>query len=111
MGNPRTANGHRRRQLKARVRAMGLPCALCGQPIDYARPYDARDPLCWVLDEILPVSKGGDPLDFSNVQPLHNRCNQVKGARLLFAKRGAGGTPSGGGFAGLGASLDPTNDW
>ena len=116
--NQRTANGHRRRQLKARVKAMGLPCALCGQPIDYSRPYNARDPFCWVLDEILPVSKGGDPLDFRNVQPLHNRCNQIKGAKLLTSARSvedeskeAAEDHASNGFVGLGASVKPSCDW
>lgn len=31
------------------------------------------------VDEIVPVSKGGDPLDFSNTQPAHRACNQRKG--------------------------------
>ena len=42
MGSSRYANGHRRRQLRARLRAQGLPCAICGQPIDYDLP--AGDP-------------------------------------------------------------------
>jgi hypothetical protein len=32
------------------------------------------------VDEIVPVSKGGDPLDFANTQPAHRICNQRKGA-------------------------------
>lgn len=31
------------------------------------------------VDEIVPVSKGGDPLDFENTQPTHRVCNQRKG--------------------------------
>lgn len=80
MGNPRQSNGHRRRQLRARVKAMGLPCALCGKPIDYSLP--PGHPMSYELDEIRPVSKGGDPLDPDNVQPVHRCCNQKKGNRL-----------------------------
>ena len=31
------------------------------------------------VDEIVPVSKGGDPLDFANTQPAHRSCNLRKG--------------------------------
>lgn len=79
MGNPRRTNGSRRTKLRNRVRAMGLPCALCGQPIDYSLP--AGDPMSYELDEIVPVSKGGSPYDPANVQPAHRICNQRKGNR------------------------------
>lgn len=79
MGNPRRTNGSRRTKLRNRVRAMGLPCALCGQPIDYSLP--AGDPMSYELDEIVPVSRGGSPYDPANVQPAHRICNQRKGNR------------------------------
>lgn len=56
---------------------MGLPCALCGKSIDYSLPVG--HPMSYELDEIVPVSKGGDPLDPGNVQPAHRCCNQSKG--------------------------------
>ena len=31
--NPRSANGNARRKLRARLKAMGLDCHLCGLPI------------------------------------------------------------------------------
>jgi 5-methylcytosine-specific restriction endonuclease McrA len=31
------------------------------------------------IDEIIPVSKGGDPFDLANCQLTHRRCNQRKG--------------------------------
>ncbi len=31
------------------------------------------------VDEIIPVSKGGDPLDIRNCQLVHRVCNQRKG--------------------------------
>lgn len=75
--NPRRSNGARRTALRKRVKSLGLPCALCGKPINYALP--AGHPMSYELDEIVPVSKGGDPLDFDNVQPAHRCCNQAKG--------------------------------
>jgi len=80
MGNPRRANSTKRNKLRALIKQRGLPCALCGQPIDYSLP--AGDPLSYELDEIVPVSRGGDPLSESNVQPAHRICNQRKGNRM-----------------------------
>lgn len=82
MGNPRRTNGSRRTKLRNRVRAMGLPCALCGQPIDYSLP--PGDPMSFELDEIVPVSKGGSPYDSANVQPAHRICNQRRGNRTGY---------------------------
>lgn len=78
--NPRRSNGARRTALRKRVAAMGMPCALCGQAIDYSLP--AGDPMSYELDEIIPVSRGGDPFDIDNVQPSHRICNQRKGNRM-----------------------------
>lgn len=75
--NPRRTNGAKRTALRNRVKALGLPCAICGQPIDYS--LSAGDPMSYELDEIVPVSKGGSPYDFDNVQPAHRICNQQKG--------------------------------
>lgn len=85
--NPRRANGARRDSIRRRWRAIGAPCALCGKPIDYdlgmvtdnltgkRRPH----PMSFVVDEIVPVSKGGDPLDFANTRPAHWLCNAKRG--------------------------------
>lgn len=78
--NPRRTNGHRRTQIRNRLKSMGLPCALCGQPIDYALP--PGHPLSFEVDEIIPVSRGGSPFKFSNVQPAHRICNARKGNKL-----------------------------
>lgn len=75
--NPRYANGSKRRAIRERWRAIGAPCALCGAPIEYSLP--AGHPMSFEVDEIVPVSRGGDPLDFSNTQPSHRVCNQRKG--------------------------------
>ena len=78
--NPRYANGHRRRAIRQRWKSIGAPCALCGKPIDYTLP--AGHPMSFEVDEIIPVSLGGDPLDFDNTQPAHRICNQRKGNGL-----------------------------
>lgn len=76
MGNPRRANGHRRTQLRRRVLAAYTDCALCGRPVDKTLP--PTDPGAPEVDEIIPVSLGGDPLAWSNVQLAHRACNQRK---------------------------------
>ena len=86
MGNPRRANGARRDSIRARWRAIGAPCWICGHPIDYSlgmmtvndkrRPH----PMSFVVDEVVPVKYGGDPLDFDNTRPAHYICNARRGA-------------------------------
>lgn len=55
--NPRYSNGNLRRKNRARIKAMGNPCHICGKPIHYDEPSDYKHPLSFVIDEIIPVSK------------------------------------------------------
>lgn len=90
--NPRYANGSARRKLRERIKALGEPCGICGKPIDYSLGFVTdmatgkrhMHPMAFVVDEIVPVSKGGDPLDVSNCRAAHYVCN---------ARRGAGDKP------------------
>ena len=91
MANPRYANGSARRKLRAWLKAQGRPCHICGQAIDYS--LAAGDPLSFEVDEIVPVSKGGDPLDRSNVDAAHRICNQRRGNRDIGPKRNAASAP------------------
>lgn len=85
--NKRRVNGWARDNIRKRWRSIGAPCALCGRPIDYSLGYvvDLRTgkrrmhPMAFVVDEIVPVSMGGDPLSFANTQPAHWICNARKG--------------------------------
>jgi hypothetical protein len=80
--NPRYANGHRRRQLRARVLATETHCAWehCPRP---ETPIDKtlhhHDPWAGEVDEIIPISRGGNPLSRGNVRLLHRWCNQHRG--------------------------------
>lgn len=82
-GNPRRTNGWRRNQIRKRLKATGGVCALCHRPIDYDAPYlldDGRvNPWCFVVDEIVPVSRGGSPYELANCQPAHHICNAIAG--------------------------------
>ena len=93
MTNPRYANGTLRRRNRARLRAMGGPCGICGGrlgPIHYDELSDAAHPLSFVVDEIRPGARwrqfGYDSPraaaeDFNNLQAAHYFCNQRKGAK------------------------------
>lgn len=100
--NPRYKNGNRRRKMRERFKAMGLPCAICGRPIHYDEPSDYRHPLSFVIDEIVPISKyraGGydspsdAALDWNNVQPTHYICNSRKSNKILVGGYGTDGVP------------------
>lgn len=78
--NVRRQNGAARARIKARLiaEACGQPvCHLCGRPIDVHLP--AGQPWAFEIDEIVPVSKGGDPHDLRNCAPAHRICNQRRG--------------------------------
>ena len=91
--NPRYANGTLRRRNRARLKAMGCACGICGGrlgPIHYDEPSDAQHPLSFVIDEIRPVSRWREfgyaspraaAEDWSNLQAAHYWCNQQKGAK------------------------------
>ena len=99
--NPRYANGTRRRAIRNRWKAIGDPCHICGHPIDYSlgmvedprtgklRPH----PMSFVVDEIVPVSLGGDPLDFANTRPAHWICNARRGNGTRKKPTETGGLP------------------
>ena len=93
--NPRHQNGNLRRKHRARLKAMGGPCGICGGrlgPIHYDEPSDAQHPLSFVIDEIRPVSRwkefGYDSpaaaaQDWNNLQAAHWICNQKKANKLI----------------------------
>lgn len=81
MSANRYANGARRRALVARVRAIGEPCHICGLPIPPDVPPGT--PLAFELDELVPVSKGGSPIDPANVAPSHRCCNAWRGNKPM----------------------------
>lgn len=84
----------KRARIKRRLMAVEHVCWLCLEPLDFTIA-DWKNPQYVVVDEYLPVSKGGDCLDFSNCHLVHAKCNGRKGSKILprgaFAKtmRGA----------------------
>ena len=89
--NPRYKNGNYRRGVRARMKARGDRCHICGGEIDYSLPY--LDPMSFVVDERIPVSKWRDYgydspeavcRDPSNLAAAHRICNAKKGAKVGY---------------------------
>lgn len=77
--NPRYANGNARTKLRRWLMAQGRPCWICRAfgrdgTIDYTLPRG--HPYAFEVDELIPISKGGSPIDRNNVDATHRRCNQ-----------------------------------
>lgn len=77
MSKNRYANGHRRRQVRRQVLAEETTCWLCGLPVD--KTLRTPDPGSPEVDEILPVSLGGSPIDRTNCRLSHRICNERRG--------------------------------
>lgn len=78
--NPRYYKPKARNNIRKQLRLEQRPCALCGLPIDYT--LKTPHPMSFEVDEIVPVSLGGDPCDINNCQPAHRICNQRKGNKI-----------------------------
>ncbi|MBO7430450.1 MAG: hypothetical protein J6U56_05495 [Spirochaetia bacterium] len=93
--NPRYHNGSRRRKYRARFKAMGAPCGICGGrlgEIHYDEPSDAQHPLSFVIDEKIPISRYKEfgyesreaaANDWGNLQAAHYCCNAAKSNKLI----------------------------
>jgi 5-methylcytosine-specific restriction endonuclease McrA len=93
------ANGHRRRQLRARVLAEESHCAICGHAVDktLGMARGRHGPRCpgagctgcvpddmrAEVDEDLPRSRGGSPYERSNCRLMHRACNRAKSNRTI----------------------------
>lgn len=95
MNNPRYQNGNLRRKHRARMRASGAPCGICGGAlgeIHYDAKADGSDPLAFVIDEKLPVSRWKEwgyrsaaaaAQDWDNLQAAHYICNAKKSNKTM----------------------------
>jgi 5-methylcytosine-specific restriction endonuclease McrA len=83
--NPRSSNGSLRKQVRNRVLAVYDTCALCGLPVD--KSLTTPNPYSPEVDEIIPVSLGGSPYEWSNLQLAHRACNRQKSNHLFYSKR------------------------
>jgi len=84
--NPRYAKASARVKLRNRLKAEARGCWICrafGRPdaIDYSLP--ARHPRSFEVDELVPVSRGGSPIDYANVDATHRECNGWRGNKSV----------------------------
>lgn len=82
--NPRYANTAKRNDIRRWLLATQDVCALCGRPID--KTLKTPHPMSAEVDEIIPISKGGSPIDRDNVQLVHRICNQRKSNKIGHKK-------------------------
>ena len=90
--NPRHSNRAKRDAVVRRVMDEESVCWLCGRPVDMrlrgaqaVNPRTGRlalHPDAPVVDEVVPVSRGGSPYERSNCRLAHNECNRYRGARM-----------------------------
>lgn len=59
-------------------------CGICGQPVDKKLKYP--DPMCGVIDHIIPINKNGHPSDINNLQLAHMCCNRQKSDKLIVTQ-------------------------
>ena len=84
--NLRRVQPYKRDKIRARLRAEGRPCWICeafGRPaeIDYSLPH--LHPGAFECDELIPVSRGGSPTEYSNLAATHRACNQWRSNRSV----------------------------
>lgn len=79
--NIRYANYKERAYIRKWLLKTQTHCALCGGEID--KSLKCPHPQSAVVDEIIPVSKGGSPIDPANVQLAHWECNARKSDAVL----------------------------
>lgn len=75
--DPRQVDARARASVVARVLAEESICHLCLTPVDKTLP--AHLPGSPEVDEVVPVSLKGDPLDRSNCRLSHKSCNARRG--------------------------------
>jgi 5-methylcytosine-specific restriction endonuclease McrA len=77
----RYGKSQRRAELVARVKATQDTCYLCGEPVNKSLP--AGHPCSAEVDDIIPVSHGGNPNDIKNLALAHKSCNLKKSDKSL----------------------------
>ena len=84
--NPRYAKSGARTKLRRRLMAEGRGCWICrafGRPdaIDYTLP--SRHPRSFEVDDLVPVSLGGNATSYENVDAAHRECNNWRGNKTV----------------------------
>ncbi len=69
---------------KKRLLKIATHCGICGQIVDKKLKYP--NPMCAVIDHVIPLSKGGHPSSMENLQLAHMSCNRIKSDKLFVNK-------------------------
>ena len=67
------------RRVAARVYAEETVCWVCGEYVDQTLP--PRTPRSRSVDHVVPLSRGGDPLNRANLRLAHIGCNTGRSNR------------------------------
>lgn len=86
-------DGRPYRRLRQQVKALGLPCALCGRAIDYNLEWNDESGMAFTLHHPIPLAAGGPTVHASNAVPAHRICNIRQGNMLENAFDMDGHTP------------------
>lgn len=76
-GDPRRKTAAYSKARKVILAPDPLFCELCGYLIDKRLRYP--EPGSASVDHIIPISRGGDPADLTNMRPAHLGCNSQRG--------------------------------
>lgn len=82
--NPRYRHYKERQNARAWVLATQDHCHLCGLPVDKTLPKNS--PMAPEVDEVVPISRGGSPIDKDNLRLAHRICNQRRGNKMITTK-------------------------
>ncbi|HEM4211796.1 TPA: HNH endonuclease [Streptococcus suis] len=66
---------------KKRILKTATHCGICGQLVDKKLKYP--NPMCAVIDHVVPLAKGGHPSLIENLQLAHMSCNRIKSDKLF----------------------------
>jgi 5-methylcytosine-specific restriction endonuclease McrA len=67
-----------RKRHRQQIASAQPSCHICGRAIDFSLRFP--DPMCFVVDHIVPISRGGSDL-IENKAAAHHACNSLKRAR------------------------------
>lgn len=69
---------------KKRLLKTATHCGICGQLVNKKLKYP--NPMCAVIDHVVPLAKGGHPSAMENLQLAHMSCNRNKSDKLFADK-------------------------
>jgi len=65
---------------KKRIFATQNVCGICGGNVDFSLKFP--HPMSACIDHIVPIARGGNPIDIDNMQLAHMTCNRKKSDKL-----------------------------